>query len=166
MCMKCPLKMKVTTILLLTINSISILGQSLPGKYNAYYGHSLELKDDSTFRYEWKFDLIKNWAIGRWTVSNDMVYLEFNDIYDTLKRSNKADSSVLSNDEKSNCVNDREFAIYLISSGGQRHDGITNCLAIKGKRLYLVNKNGRVIKTKQSGIWTKKKRPTYYFKMS
>jgi len=156
--------MRLTTILLLTIINISASGQRLTGKYNDYFGHTLELKEDSTFRLEWKFDLVKTWAIGQWTYSNDIVYLKFNDIYDTLTRTGKPDSLVLSNDENPNRINKEEFAIYQISSGGQKHVGITDRLTLKRKRLYLTDKNGRPFREKQPGIWTTKKRPTYYIK--
>jgi hypothetical protein len=138
----------------------------LIGKYRAYYGHSLELRDDSTFRYEWRFDLASSWTVGQWKVSNRTVYLNIKNVYDTLAREGRPDSLVLSYDEKSNRVNIEEFAIGQISSGGQNRkiDRITDRLAIRGKRLYLMSQVGQVLRTKESGIWDKKKRPTYYFK--
>jgi hypothetical protein len=159
--------MKLTTIFLLTIISFSVSGQGLTGKYNAYNGHSLELKSDSTFRYEWRFDLASSWTVGQWRASNGIVYLNFKNVYDTLTREDKPDSLALSSDEKSNRINIEEFAIGQISGGGQgrRIDRITDRLAIRGKRLYLMSKAGQVLRTKESGILDKKKRPTYYFKV-
>jgi len=60
--------------ILLTIISFSATAQSLIGKDRAYYGHTLELRGDSTFRYEWKFDLASSWTTGQWKVSNRIVY--------------------------------------------------------------------------------------------
>lgn len=157
--------MRLTTILLLTIIYISASGQHVTGKYNAYYGHSLELKNDSTFRYEWKFDLVKNWAVGQWTFSNDMVNLKFTDVYDTLTRPNQPDTLVMSIDDKSNRVNNEEFVSTLLVSGGQHHTGITERLIFKRQRLYLTDTNGRPMTGKQRGIWTKKKRHTWYFRV-
>jgi hypothetical protein len=157
--------MRLTPILLLTIICISASGQRLTGKYNAYYGNSLELKDDSTFRYEWKFDLIYNWAVGRWTITDNIIQLTFTNIYDTLTRFNRSDSLVLSGDEKSNRINIEEFASTQFVSGGQHHTGITDRLIFKRQRLYLADKNGRPLRGKQRGIWTKKKRPTWYFRV-
>jgi hypothetical protein len=156
--------MRLLTILLLTTISISASGQRLTGKYGAYYGHSLELKDDSTFRYEWKFDLITFWAVGQWSYSDKIVNLKFIDIYDTLKRPNSPDSLVLSIDEKSTQVKYEEFVTSQLVSGGQKHGGITNNLVFKRQRLYLADKEGRIMRGKQSGIMTKKKRPTWYFR--
>lgn len=157
--------MRLTIILLLIIIHISASGQHLIGKYNDYFGHTLELKDDSTFRLEWKFDLVKTWAIGQWTFSNDIVYLKFKDIYDTLTRTDKPDSLVLSIDDKSKRINEEEFATNQISSGGQKHVGITDQLRFKRKRLYLSGKNGRPYRRKQPSILTTKKKPTWYFKL-
>ncbi len=158
--------MRLTTILLLTTISFVASGQRLTGKYNAYYGHSLELRVDSTFRYEWHFDLASSWSVGQWKVSNKTVYLNFTNVYDTLTRDGMPDSLVLSSDEKSNRIKNEEFVIGLISGGGQGRSvsGISDRLAIRGKRLYQVDKSGRIIRTRESGIWTKKKKPTYYFR--
>ena len=139
----------------------------MTGKYNAYYGHSLELKSDSTFRYEWRFDVASSWTVGQWRVSNRIVYLNIKNVYDTLTREGKPDSLVSSSDEKSKKINIDQFAIGQISGGGQgrRIDRITDRLAIRGKRLYLMSIAGQVLRTKESGISEKKKRPTYYFKV-
>lgn len=159
--------MRLIIVLLLTTIFTSTSGQRLIGKYTAYYGNSLELEDDSTFRYKWNFDLAGSWTIGKWKVSNQTVYLTITNVYDTLTRADKPDSLVLSSDEKSNRIKLDEFAIGQISGGGQNRkmDRITDCLAIRGNRLYLMSKTGRVLKTKESGIWDRKKRPTYYFKV-
>ena len=160
--------MRLTTIILLIVINFIASGQSLTGKYNAYYGHSLELKDDSTFRYEWHFDLASSWSVGQWKVSSKTIYLNFKSIYDTLTRDGMPDSLVLSSDEKSNRIRNDEFVIGLISGGGQGRsvNGITDRLAIRGKRLYQLDKIGRIIRTRESGNWTKKKKPTYYFRAS
>ncbi|GCC53722.1 hypothetical protein SanaruYs_39700 [Chryseotalea sanaruensis] len=159
--------MKLTTISLLTIISLSSWGQNLTGTYNAYYGHSLELRPDSTFRYEWKFDLASSWTTGQWRVSGKKLYLNIKNVYDTLTREGKPDSLVLSSDEKSNRIKGEELVVNLISGGGQNRnvDRITDRLSIKGKRLYLMSKTGQVLRTKESGIWDRRKRPTYYFRV-
>jgi hypothetical protein len=136
----------------------------LTGRYAAYYGHSLELKDDSTFRYEWKFDLASTWAVGHWTVSNKIIYLKFKDVRDRLTRDNQPDSLVLSANEKSNRIKVEEFAIQQTSGGRQAHS-ISDRLAIRGKKLYQMDNAGQIIPTKESGIWTKEKRQTYVFKV-
>lgn len=100
-----------------------------------------------------------------------MPLLEFfsnkNTLYPHLIREGKADSLVLSADEQSGRTKFEEFAGAQLSSGGQsiELDKVTNRLAIRGKRLYQVSRTGQVLRTKQPGIWNRKKRPTYYFKV-
>jgi len=156
----------LTILILITIYNLAS-GQRLTGKYNTYYGCKLELKADSTFKHDWHFDLASSWAVGHWSVSNRILYLNFESVYDTLVRENKPDSLVLSADEKSNKINETEFLSHLLSSGRQlpRNDnGLTNRLAIRRNRLYLVDKDWQLIKKRESNIGTKKKRPTYYFR--
>lgn len=136
----------------------------MTGKYSSYHGHSLELRDDSTFRSEWKFDLVRFWAVGQWSYSNKVVHLKFTDIYDTLKRPDKPDSLVLSSDEKSTQVNYEEFVTAQLASGGQTHRGITNNLVFRLQRLYPADKEGRIIREKTSGVVAKKKKPNWYFR--
>lgn len=159
--------MRLTIVLLLTTIFIPTSGQRLTGKYAAYYGNSLELKDDSTFIYRWSFDLASSWTVGKWKVLNKTVYLTITNVYDTLTREGKSDSLVLSSDDKSNRIRIEEFVVNQISGGGQNRkvDRITDRLSIRGKRLYLMSKTGQILKTKESGIWDNKKRPTYYFKV-
>ena len=163
-----PTEMRLTTMIILTMFSITAWGQRLIGEYRAYYGHSLELKEDSTFRYEWRFDLASSWTAGQWNVLDRIVILNIVNIYDTLTREGKPDSLVLSSDTKSSRISNDEFDIGQISGSGQgiRIDRITGRLAIRGKRLYLMDKSGKVVRTRESGIWDKRKRPTYYFKTS
>ncbi|MBN8650567.1 MAG: hypothetical protein J0L67_04030 [Cytophagales bacterium] len=159
--------MRLLTILLLTKICISAYGQTLTGKYNTYYGCRLELKTDSTFKHEWHFDLASSWAVGQWSISNGIVYLNFKNVFDTLVRENNSDSLVLSSDETSNRIGETEFLGYLLSGGRQllhSDNGLTNRLAIRRNRLYLFDPHGQLKRKKESTIGTKKKRPTYYFK--
>jgi hypothetical protein len=155
-----------TTIILLIIVTFTARGQTLIGKYQAYYGHSLELRADSTFRYQWNFDLASSWTVGQWKVSNGILYLTIKNVYDTLESDGKPDSLVLSSDEKSNRIKIGEFTAGQISGGGQgrRTDRLPGRLAVRGKRLYLMDKAGQIVRRKEPGIWNKRKRPTYYFK--
>ena len=104
-------------------------------------------------------------------MQDSMPLLEFfsnkNTLYPHLIREGKADALVLSADEQSGRTKFEEFAGAQLSSGGQsiELDKVTDRLAIRGKRLYQVSKTGQVLRTKQRGIWNRKKRPTYYFKV-
>jgi hypothetical protein len=160
--------MRVSTILILTLFYLTASGQRSAEKYQDYFGHTLILNSDSTFRFDWKFDLIHDWASGRWTVSGRKINLNFVDVRDTLSRPDKPDSLVLSVDEKSNKINQEEFAQTRLVSGGQHKDRFVDKFYQRGKRLFPADKNGRPIKSRQRGIWPQKKWwgykkwPTYY----
>lgn len=156
--------MRVLTILILTSFYLTAFGQRLPLKYRDYFGHCLELKNDSTFRCEWHFDLISEWAIGRWTQSGRTITLNFIDVYDTLVRPAKQDSLILSIDDKSNRIGEEEFAVVGLISGGQYKHRFNDQFRKKGKRLYIVNSNGRLNRSRREGIWQQRKFPFGYKK--
>jgi hypothetical protein len=160
--------MRLTTSILLLTTIITSSGQHLPGKYAAYYGHSLHLREDSTFLYEWQFDLASSWSAGKWRVEKAIVYLNIKPVLDTLARDGQPDSLVLSADEKPNKIHVQEFVGGLISGGGQGRtiERIPDRLAIRGKRLHPMNKAGKIERRRESGIWNNRKQPIYYFKTS
>ena len=161
-------EMRVVTILILTFLSVAASGQSSTETYQDYFGHTLVLNSNSTFRFDWRFDLIHDWATGRWTTSGRKINLNFVDVYDTLSRSDKPDSLVLSLDEKSSKISQEEFAQTGLVSGGQHKDRFSDRFYQRGKKLFPADKNGRPIKSRQRGIWPQKKWwgyktwPTYY----
>ncbi|HEY5750104.1 MAG TPA: hypothetical protein VIU12_28760 [Chryseolinea sp.] len=156
--------MKITIVLILTIVRITTSGQGFAGKYQDYFGHSLELKKDSTFRSDWRFDLIHVWATGQWTVSGKTLTLKFIGVYDTLSSVGKSDSLVLSIDEQSNKINKEEFLVTALISGGQNKDEFSDRFYRRGKRLFLTKKNGRPSKSRRHGIWPQKTWPWGYKK--
>lgn len=149
---------------MLIIATTASRGQGLVGRYQNHFGRSLELRKDSTFRFDWKFDLVHDWATGRWTVSGKILTLEFIDVYDTLSRAGKPDSLVLSIDEHSNKINQDEFLVTLLTSGQQNKGRFSDKFYNRGKRLFLVKKNGRPSRSRHSGIWRQKKWPWGYKK--
>jgi hypothetical protein len=150
-------QMRVTIILILTFFYVTAWGQRLTKKYQDRFGHTLVLKNDSTFRFDWRFDLVHNWTTGQWTLSGRTINLKFIDVYDTLSRPNKPDSLVLSIDEKSNKIIEGEFGQTRLVSGRQYKDRFDDKFYQRGKRLYPIDNNGRPIKTRQRGIWAQKK---------
>jgi len=106
----------------------------------------LEFHKDSTFRFDWRFDLIHNWATGEWTTEGKTIILEFINVYDTLTRMDKPDSLVLSIHTEASRINEQEFAMAQLISSGQSNDGITTRLKKKGNRLYLLDEKGQTIK--------------------
>jgi hypothetical protein len=152
----------------MTFFYVTASGQRSTEKYHDYFGHNLVLNDDSTFRFDWRFDLIHEWATGQWTVSGRTINLKFIDVYDTLSRPDKPDSLVLSIDEESNKISEGEFAQTAFVSGGQHRDRFGIRFYRRGKRLFSTDKNGRPIKNRHRGIgpqkkwWGYKTWPTFY----
>jgi hypothetical protein len=161
-------EMRITTIILLTFVYVIALGQRSTKKYQDYFGHSLVLNNDSTFRFDWRFDMVHDWATGRWTISGRTITLKFIDVYDTLSRPGKPDSLVLSIDEKSNKITGDEFTQLGLLSGGQYKNRFGDRFYQRGKRLYNSDKNGRLIRSRLRGLWPEKKWwgyktwPTFY----
>ena len=164
--------MRLLIMLILTFIHLTISGQEYHEKYQDYFGHSIELNKDSTFRCEWHFDLMYEWAIGKWTKSDQTIVLKFIDVYDTLIRVGKQDSLVLSIDEKSNRIGEVEFISNAFISGGQYKQRFKDTFRKKGDRLYIVKENGRLNRSRQREIWPQrrfpfgyKKWPAYYKKI-
>ena len=151
---------QVLTLVFLSISFLSS-GQIPSGVYVDHFGHTLKINKDNTFKIEWQFDLANNWSTGQWRISNDTIYLRFVKVYDTLVRENKPDSLVLSATEKSTSINEQQYAIRCISSINQRTD-ITDRLYLRGKQLFLVDKNGRLEKGKKPGMMKGTKYSTSY----
>ena len=161
--------MKVFFVIFLTFIFTATSGQELEGKYEDFFGHELELNNDSTFKLEWRFDLVYNWAIGNWSTSDKVISLNIVDVYDTLIRTGEPDSLVLSIDPISNSINAEQFAESQLIFGGQYKDRFPTELKMKGERLYLIDDKGNIRRTKIKGIWPQKrllfgykKWPTYY----
>ena len=161
--------MKVFFVILLTFIFTVASGQEIAGKYEDFFGHDLELKNDSTFKFEWRFDLVYNWAIGNWSISNKVISLNIVDVYDTLVRTGEPDSLVLSIDPIFNSINAEQYAESQLISGGQYRDRFPTELKKKGERLYLIDQKYNIRRTRNKGIWPQKrlffgykKWPTYY----
>jgi len=156
--------MRAASILILLFFFHAAFAQELVGKYRDHFGYSLQLNEDSTFRFDWKFDLIREWATGKWTSSGHLINFEFRAIYDTLIRPGRPDTLVLSSDEISNKINSNQFLLSIISSGGQRIDGFNDKLFQKGRRLFPMKDNGKLNRKRHQGIWPQKKWPWGYKK--
>lgn len=159
-------RLTIGTLVTLLMMIVTAPGQDLVGKYAAYYGHTLHLREDSTFRYEWQFDLASSWSVGTWRVQKRTLHLNIKTVLDTLTREGQPDSLVLSADEKSNRIQVEDFAITLITGGGQGRaiDRITDRFSVRGKKLHPLNAAGQIVRRRETGIWNKRKRPIYFFK--
>jgi len=89
------------------------------GRYRDYFGYSIELRNDNAFEFNYQFDLASGWAIGSWNRKGDIIYLTVTPILDTLERTSRSDSLVLSLNKVPERISEEQFAINSITSGGQ-----------------------------------------------
>ncbi|WP_134204432.1 hypothetical protein [Algoriphagus zhangzhouensis] len=139
------------------------------GIYNDRFSESIELKSDSTFVHNYRFDLSSSWTTGKWKVSNDTIYLKTELVSDSLQvrdsNGNKIkDSLVLSADLKINRIELNEFIMSSLSSGGQNRVKPPSKLYWKRNKLYRINENGTLDLRKLIAFWTDKKYKTYFRK--
>jgi len=154
----------ILILCLININSISYCQTSLRGKYSDHFGYSLELKEDGSYEFNYRFDLASGWAIGTWTKNGNIINLTPKPVMDTLSRTVAPDSLVLSLDMVSERIFIEQFAIDQISSGGQLPDYAPKKLLYKKDRLYTFDKKGKVKRNKVRGLFTRKKFDPWYFK--
>ena len=160
--------MKILTIILLLTLSLDLLAQDkIVGRYRNYFGSRIQLNVDNTFKYTWNFDMAGSWTKGTWTLSCDTVYFHMVPTYDTLMQTSTngrtSDTFILSTDEVSNRITQEQYAGIVLSSGGQNRTSYPEQLVFKRKKLYEV-KNGKLVKKKNKGFWTKKKWSPWFFK--
>ncbi|MBT1711950.1 hypothetical protein KK062_27150 [Fulvivirgaceae bacterium PWU5] len=155
---------KVISLLVFLCFYTTTYAQGLIGKYCDHFGTCLELNKDSTFTFEWKFDLIQNWAMGKWKLSGKTLHFSFIDVYDTLRRGNSTDSVFLSADKLPNSICESDFPQQLLSSRVQDKDRFSNRLYHLGKKLYLLNEKDRLERRRQKQIWSQKRWPWGYKK--
>tara|TARA_R110000787_G_scaffold98043_3_gene201983 strand:- start:606 stop:1058 length:453 start_codon:yes stop_codon:yes gene_type:complete len=140
------------------------------GIYNDRFSESIELKTDSTFIHNYRFDLASSWTIGKWKAKKDTIYLTTVFVMDTLQIRNSEnkiirDSLVISSDQEANRIEKTEHLSYLLSSGGQNRVKPSKKLLWKKQKLYRLTENGKVEKTRKIE-GHKKKYKTYFRKES
>jgi len=142
------------------------------GKYHNFFSSNLTLNSDSTYFYSYRFDLTSSWSIGKWTISNDTIYLKNIPIFDTVNYSDTignfkpsfGDSLILSMDEKPERISSGGAIGSLISSGGQNRTLNPVKLFYKNDKLYEVKQNGKLIKKKIYCPFRQKKFKPFYIK--
>jgi hypothetical protein len=156
-----------TTIVLLS-SIINVFSQNIAVReYQDFFGSGILLKQDGTFSYFFNFDLIHKWTIGSW-VGSDTLVLTSQPIYDTVVVINPitgmySDSLLLSWDTISSSISKEEL-LHIPPYGQEPWDEPTSFL-IRKNRLYILKPNGKPLTKRNHGIWTKRKLPSYYFKI-
>ena len=163
--------MKHLLLLLLLGSHLLSYGQNkthkLIGQYHDYFGNRIEIKGDSTFNYSWHFDMVRSWSKGTWAIKNDTIYFKTILIYDTLRYKKEngqiVDSLIVANDEKPKIITIPPINT-IFSSGGQNRQPCPDKLYYKNEKLFKITKEGKLVKKKIKGFWTKKKWHPWYFK--
>lgn len=153
------------------MSKLSLGQEKYAGIYKDKFSESLELKDDSTFIHKWRFDLSSSWTTGKWNVKNDTIYLTTEFVMDTLSIRNSEnkvihDSLVISSDHKTERIEQNEFLISTLSSGGQNRYEPPNKLFWKRNKLYRISENGTLDLRKVKAFCNNKKYKTSFRKQS
>ena len=161
--------MKPFLIILFFANSLTSLAQ-VTGNYHNSFGSRITLNVDSTFNYQWNFDLVSSWNIGKWQIKNDTIYLKQVIVYDTLKIKDKndilRDSLVLSLDQKSEAITSTDYVAYELVSGGQGKHGVPTRLFYRKDKLFELTKESKPLMKKVKGFMTSKKVVPWYRKIN
>ena len=139
----------------------------ITGKYRDHLGSHVELRSDSSFKYEWHFDLTSSWTTGTWSNHNDTIIFSIKLVYDTLRLHNEipkkeTDTLVLSLDEKIDILSPEEYALTKITSGQQNGSKMPEKLFYKKGRLYNIDLNGKIVTKKIRVFGSNKKYEPWY----
>jgi hypothetical protein len=157
--------MKTFAVILLVFFFGNTNSKSVEGKYYDYFGSKLKISSDSTFLYEWNFDLSSSWSKGKWRISNDTIYFSIIPVFDTLRIPNKKDTLLLSVDQKPELITDKNSSIiHFLSSGGQNRQEMSSKLFYKDDKLYEIGKRGKLITEKKKQFWINEKHETWFVK--
>lgn len=134
-------------------------------KYSNHFGSKIEFYPDSSFRYQWRYNLSSSWSKGKWKVYKDTVFLAVVPVYDTLRSRNTSgvviDSLIVSPDEKSEQITQQEAASFSILLGGQNWTSCPDRLYYKDQKLFNIWK-GQIVKRRERGTLRKNKYYTWY----
>lgn len=162
--------MKYALVILLSLfNTIPLSNGHISGCYHNYFGERIELKNDSTFRHSWRFDLASSWSQGNWSELKDTIYLEIKFVYDTVAivdsvKMQSRDSLVLSMDTIANRISLEQWAISTIAGGGQYRFPPPERLFYRNNKLYLVKEDGTLDRKKRKQFWSQKMKKPYFLK--
>jgi hypothetical protein len=135
------------------------------GKYLDAFGAEINIYSDSTFIYNWHYDMSSSWTKGKWKVQKKKLQLKTVLVYDSVKnhRNTGKDTLVLSVDEKSDIVvYDKRYLISSIAPFGQNKFRCPTQFIIKGNRLIEIDDRGKLITRKARQLYSGKKcRPWY-----
>ena len=152
---------------MLTLPFTLFAQDKIVGHYRDHFSSRIQINSDKTFKYSWHLDLSVSWTKGTWTINNDTVYFHVIPTFDTISYKNKngllTDTLILSTDEIPERLTQEQYAGQGLSSGGQNRTPCPDKLFFKEQKLFAI-KDGKLVKKKIRGFWTKKKWSPWFFK--
>lgn len=139
-----------TVVVILLLFALKSFGQNSPRHYKDYFGNDLVLYQDSTFINKWSYDLTVIWETGDWKIINDTIYVLPRHIFDTVNCKNR-DSLILSFDSKPDRISCEELQNKIGYTSFQRDTLIPFKLVDRDDKLYLVDKNGKLLRKAPKG---------------
>jgi hypothetical protein len=157
--------MKILTIILFCFLAVKTEAQKkFFGRYHDFFASTIALNSDSTFKYEFHFDLESSWAKGTWTTNKDTIYFHVVPVFDTLKYLDAngiyRESLRLSRDENAGQISIEET--QLLYSGGQERHPCPKKLYFKHSKLYYITPEGKLVTQKFS--WGNKRLAPWFVK--
>jgi len=166
---------KLLLLLFCTLFASNITAQKDTNEvFYDHFGNELILFSDSTYIHNWRFDLMYSWSTGKINYNNDTMILAVDTIYDTVKMEKcfqncsscsciNIDSLVLSIDLKPNRISLEEYDLYSSLTSAQLNHRQPNKLYRKKNKLIIVLPNGKLFKTKQKPLWSRRKHKPHYY---
>jgi hypothetical protein len=139
---------------------ISFSQKSLPGKY-CYWAYCLTLNNDSTFNYEYHFDLMTDLAKGKFHFINDTIFFK----YDTITVYDTTGYSILGNNKIYDVKLIKTVSLTPIKSAGFESGPKPTKLYFKKDRLYYLDSTNKLIRKKEYDPFTRKRLGPYYTKI-
>lgn len=129
----------------------------------------MSFNNDSTFLFQWRFDMSGRWTEGRWSYTRDTIYLLKIAVLDTLvvngQNGSVYGSLILSSDNKKERYTEQQFLANGLSTSQQNLRYFPDTLFMKRSKLFEIHNGRRVIK-RVRGIMTDKRWKKSYFKVA
>ncbi|MFC5272018.1 hypothetical protein [Adhaeribacter terreus] len=158
--------MKLFLVIVFSMITFGMQAQDkIVGDYYNYFGSELKLKPDSTFEYKWRLEQSSSWTKGTWKAKSDTIFLKMVPVYDTVWVSATAVRLYLSLNERGEKVAEKEQSLRPGITEGQNQHPIPEKLYLQGTRLYGIERNGSLQKTKVQGYRTERKFDPWYMRV-
>lgn len=166
---------KLLLLLFYTLLTSSITAQKDTSEvFYDHFGNELITFSDSTYIHKFRTHPFSSWSTGKISSLKDTLFLITDTIYDTVRMEKcfqncsfcgciTIDSLVLSIDLKPNRISLEEYDLYSSLTSAQLNHRQPNKLYRKKNKLLIVLPNGKLFKTKQKPLWSRRKHKPHYY---